>query len=854
MGLSTYRRKRDFAATSEPRGKAKARARGDSFVVHKHAARQLHYDFRLEHRGVLMSWAVPRGVPMKPGERRLAVRTEDHPLEYGGFEGVIPKGQYGGGTVMLWDRGTWKSLGDTAKDIARGSLSFELHGERLRGRWTLTRMQGRAGDDGDNWLLIKRSNAAGSAKPKRPDVTVSVATARTMDRIARDADRSWSSGVETRVRKTVRKTRAPSSTKRVTAGFVAAMPKTLAPQLATLVERVPQGDEWLHELKYDGYRLIAFKRDASVRLITRSGLDWSVRFPTLVAALAKLPARNAIIDGEVTVLSAGGASDFQALQNSLDQDSPARHVYFAFDLPYVDGRDLRDTPLLERKRHLSALLSGARWTPLRYSDHVLGDGSAFHAGVCRRGLEGIVSKQSSAPYTSARTRSWLKIKCSRRQEFVVGGWSEPQGARAHFGALLLGVYESGALVYCGRVGAGFSVRSLAALGKALRSLEVARSPFATKLTGAEARDVHWARPRLVVEVEFKQWTADHHLRQPTFLGLREDKAPLEVRREQPRGVSASMKTTTRIKSHSKARSASPRRSASKSNSSIDDARLTHPERVLYPEPGITKRDLANYYIAIQDWVLPHVTDRPLSIVRCPDGQTGQRFFQKHLPNSAAGSLRGIDVGGEPYIAIDDLPGLLALVQMSALELHPWGSRGTDIDRPDRIVLDLDPDAAVGWPVVLETARALRKLLEREGLTSFVRTTGGKGLHVVVPLQGKTTWPHVKEFAKSIVTTLAREVPDLYVTKASKAARKGKIFLDYLRNDRGSTAVASYSTRATPQATVATPLRWDELKKTLDPKAFTVLSVPKRLARTRTDPWEGFSTLRQTLPRTASRVS
>lgn len=862
MGLREYHRKRDFTRTAEPRGgRAKKKAMpGASFVIQKHAATRLHHDFRLELDGVLLSWAVPKGPPTKPGQRCLAVRTEDHPIEYGTFEGVIPKGQYGGGTVMLWDHGTWRPEGDARDGLRAGKLDFTLHGERLRGRWSLVRMR-TDGETKENWLLIKRSDdAAGERRVTAATVDESVTTGRSMADIAHEADRHWSSKHgEVTTTKPRRRTKPRVDHEPPRAAAVptqragelpearpAPFPKSLAPQLATLVEAAPAGDGWLHEVKFDGYRLLAFVDDGRVVLRTRTGQDWTERFAPIAAALAKLDA-SAVLDGEIVVLRDDGISDFQALQNWLD-GSPAerasRLVYFVFDLPWCDGFDLSRTPLHERKTLLARVVADAATDGVvRYSEHVIGNGAPFFRQACTLSLEGVISKRVDAPYESRRSRNWVKTKCLQRQEFVVGGWTPPQGSRRHFGALLLGTNENGALRYAGKVGTGFRNATLASVMDALRLLETTTPPFVDPPRGAEGRRAHWVEPKVVVEVAFTGWTADGRLRHPSCQGVRIDKAAADVHRERPASAVARR---------------SPRApSPSRSSTTRTTVQLTNPDRILWPRGtgdagpprDLTKADLASYYEAVAAHVLPHVVGRPLTLVRCPRGAAASCFYQKHVAQTFAKPVRSWRVKEQntsgDYVGIEDLDGLLTLVQFGALELHPWGSRGDDLEHPDRLVIDLDPGPDVAWSRVIAAAVRLREVLRILGLESFPRTTGGKGLHVVVPIAPRCTWDQVKSFSHDVVAALERDDPDSFVTVASKAKRHGRIFLDWLRNARGATAVATCSTRARPLATVAMPLQWSAVTTRLDPTTFTMLTVPKRLANG-VDPWAGFFDVEQTL--------
>ncbi|MEX0716676.1 MAG: DNA ligase D [Planctomycetaceae bacterium] len=880
MALAEYKRKRRFDRTPEPAGKKSRRtAPGRTFVVQKHAARRLHYDFRLELDGVLKSWAVPKGPHLDPAVKSLAVHVEDHPLEYAAFEGVIPEGEYGGGTVMVWDRGEWEPEGDPQRDYVKGRLRFTLHGEKLRGGWTLVRMSGKASEDGDNWLLIKRKDAE-ARTGKKDDLlekkSKSVLTGRDLDEIAGDADRVWTRDGE--VAGDRKKAARRETGKRVDGARgarevdwedeiralpgakKARPPRTLQPELATLAPHAPEGDDWLHELKFDGYRLLAFVEDGRVRLLTRRGNDWTDRFPTVAAAVGELPINHAILDGEVVALRSDGTTDFQKLQNWMRQGKDERLAYFVFDLPHCGGYDLRQTPLERRKELLARLILAARADEsgvLRYSDHIRGHGAGVLSHSCRAAMEGIVSKRADSPYRTRRTRDWLKVKCLNRQEFVVGGFTKPSGSRVGFGALLLGVYaktdssksESKRLVYCGRVGTGFDNASLRALASELKKLTTRDCPFHDPPAEAKRGGVTWVEPRLVAEVEFGEWTGDGLLRHPSFQGLREDKPPEDIVREEP-VREASRKTGAKKKTSAKTTGAKPQAARDSADAEVAGVRLSNPDRVFYPDQAITKLDLARYYESVAEWVLPHVADRPLTLVRCPRGRQAHCFYQKHLTEAMPDTLRGVEIKekneASMYVVVDDLPGLISLVQLGALELHPWGARADDVERPDRLVFDLDPGEGTDWTDVVRGARDVKERLDDLGLESFLRTTGGKGLHVVVPIVRRTNWDDAKEFARDIAEGLARDFPDRYLATMSKAKRKGKVFVDYLRNGRGATAIASYSTRARPGAPVATPLRWDELSDDRSPQGYTVHELPRRLKALKADPWEEFFDVKQSI--------
>jgi bifunctional non-homologous end joining protein LigD len=838
MGLDEYHRKRDFESTREPRGKVvRRRGKALQYVIQKHAARNLHYDFRLELDGVLKSWAVPKGPSLVPTERRMAAQVEDHPLDYGGFEGVIPKGEYGGGSVVVWDRGTWEPVGDPRAGLAKGDITFTLNGEKLRGRWHLVRMRSRNGNRRKPaWLLIKgrdeESRETGST-PITESAPASVLSGRDTGDVARDADRVWSSE-RGEVDLTVDPSGAPRARR-------AALPKTLEPQLATLVDAAPDGDEWIHELKLDGYRLLGRIERGKARLITRGGLDWTDRFSPLAAALAKLPLESALFDGEAVVLDDRGRTSFQALQEALSENRGAALHLFLFDLLYLDGYDLRRTPLVERKALLARLLANTTSaSPLHYSDHVRGDGAAFFERACQSGVEGVVSKRADARYESGRTRSWLKTKCTRRQELVVVGWSEPSGSRVGLGALLLGARdEEGVLRFAGKVGTGFDTKTLARLREQLGRIERTTSP----VTGApRARRVHWVEPRLVAEIEFTEWTRDGKVRHPRFLGLREDKRAEEVRVERELPARAIVEASPAKPSPAKKTGASAT-APPPIVSEVAGVRLSTPDRVYFPENGVTKSELAQYYERMADRVLPGLVHRPLSLVRCPESRA-ECFYQKHANRSIPKIVPRVTVRkGEAYAMITDLPSLIALVQVGVLEFHVWGARADRLDRPDLLIFDLDPDPSVSWRDLADTALVLRGVLEELGLIPFVRTTGGKGLHLVAPIERRSEWEDVKSFAEAITLQLVHAAPDRYTAEIAKAKRRGKIYIDYLRNDRESTAIASWSARAREGAPVAATLFWDELESPERP-VWNVRNAPARLDLT--DPWADFEKARRPL--------
>jgi bifunctional non-homologous end joining protein LigD len=848
-GLQTYAAKRDFAKTPEPRG-AKAKQSGHVFVVQKHAARRLHYDFRLELDGVLKSWAITKGPSLVPGEKRLAVEVEDHPLDYQDFEGTIPQGQYGGGTVLVWDRGTWTPHGDPHEGLAKGHLDFELDGGKLHGAWHLVRMRGKPGEKRHNWLLIKARDAA-AREPGEPDILdespQSVLSGRMIEEVAADKKgRTWSSN-----RSNNRGAEAPAKPAQAPepAGAAApaiaklqharkaALPAFVEPSLATLAAKPPKGAGWVHEIKFDGYRLQARIDGGKVKLLTRSGLDWTTKFgKRMLAALSRLPVRQALVDGELVVEGEAGASDFAVLQAALSEGKTDRFVFYAFDLIYADGYDLRDVALNERKAALRALPAGTEGA-VRFSEHFETEGDIVLENACRLSLEGIVSKRADAPYRSGRSRDWIKSKCSHRQEFVIAGYVPSSTGAKAIGSLVLGLYENGKLVHVGRVGTGFSAKVARELWSRLEKLRVDTPPFAGTLTAEERRDVRWVKPELVAEVEFRSWTGAHLLRHASFRGLRDDKPAKEIVREDA-GEAA----------------AGPPASASRKSFGV---KLTHPDRIYWPDAGVTKQGLAEYYADVWKWMAPHVVARPLALVRCPDGIGAKCFFQKAAWKGIHRSvtvLRNPGEGGDELLAIRDLDGLVALVQAGVLEIHPWGSTVGDLDRPDRLIFDLDPGPDVGWPELVRAAQDVRRRLKDSGLESFLKTTGGKGLHVVAPLEPVARWDEVKPYTRGIAEAMAADSPDRYVAKMSKQLRAGHIFVDYLRNGRGATAVAPYSTRARPGAPVSTPLAWEELGPDVRGNYFHVANLPTRLAHLDADPWSGFFKIKQRLPISGARAS
>jgi bifunctional non-homologous end joining protein LigD len=900
MGLQEYYRKRDFSRTAEPRGhEHESPGPALAFVIQKHAASHLHYDFRLELDGVLKSWAVPKGPTYDPTVKRLAVHVEDHPIEYGDFEGIIPKGEYGGGTVMLWDAGSWEPLEDPHRGYAKGHLKFRLDGEKMQGGWHLVRS--RRGQEGEKeqWLLFKDDDEL--ARPESEGKVVeekalSVKTGRSIEEIAADADATWNSNRPPKkglfadaVAKAASKAKeklapakkspaklAPKASRSkavaaspgVAGARKATMPRELLPELATLVDDVPAGEGWLHEIKFDGYRLLAFVDGGKVRLLTRKANDWTDRFPGLVAPLKNLPAKQVILDGELVIVAPNGTTSFQMLQNVLNNGRQDELVFYAFDLLYLDGHDLRGVPLSARKEALSALLGGAQTGQLRYSDHISGSGKAFHAQACRMGLEGIICKRADSRYVSKRAKDWLKVKCQRRQEFVIGGWTDPKGSRSAFGSLHLGHYRDGELVHAGKVGTGFDEELLASVHARLKKLETDASPFSDFGRKRRPKDVHWAKPELVCEVAFTEWTDAGTLRHPVFQGLREDKSPREVVREDAQPVAKAAKASPAPPSASAAKEyerparnrdlldrppgTSRSRGKKGGEAEVAGVRITHPEKVLYPDVGVTKLELARFYEEIaDDWMLPYCGGRPLTLVRCPEGAGRPCFYQKHADDNFPKAIRRVNVtentGEEDvYSYVDSAAGLVSMVQMGVLELHVWGSTREQLEKPDLFILDLDPAEDVPWERVVRSAFSVREQLGELGLESWCKTTGGKGLHVVVPISRRHTWDEVKDFTRLFCREIAGRAPGEYITKSTLAKRKGKIFLDYLRNARGATAISAYSVRTKRACPVSVPLSWEELSPKIRSDEFTPARTLERLKKLTRDPWEDFYKTRQTI--------
>ncbi|MDI9817582.1 MULTISPECIES: DNA ligase D [unclassified Legionella] len=820
MGLNLYHQKRNFNNTPEPKGQMH-RGKDYRFIIQKHAASHLHYDFRLELDGVLKSWAVPKGPCLDPKVKRLAVHVEDHPVEYGSFEGIIPKGQYGGGTVMLWDQGKWEPLDeDPGKAYEKGHLRIRLNAEKLNGRWDLIRFKQ---EDDKSWFLIKYKDEF--AKPladyditqEEPD---SVLTGQSIEEIAENYDNIWhKKGLKKAVGKKVAISKLlPSDLK------PASFPRRISPQLTTLTDKAPGGPEWLHEIKLDGYRIIASKEGKSIQLMSRTHTDWTENFPNIVNKLKQFPVKRIIFDGEVVLLNKNHQSDFQLLQNAIKSEKGQAFIYYIFDLIYYDQYDLRGLTLVERKKILRNLLPDND-AVLRYSDHIINHGNEVFKKACELALEGIISKNIQSTYQGKRTKSWVKVKCGKRQEFVIGGYLKPRGSRQYFRSLMLGVFNNrGELVYSGNVGTGFTNQTLKEVFKQLQENRSNENPFHNKLSGV--KDALWVKPKLVAEVEFTEWTAEGKLRHPSFKGLRRDKAVKLIKKEEEMPAEELAKE------------------------SPGKIILSNPDKVLYEEDNITKQDLFNYYETISPFILPFIRNRPLTLLRCPNGYE-DCFYQKHFNESTRSELCAITIKNkageaEKYIYLKEETGLLSLVQMGVLEIHPWGSTVNNIECPDMMTIDLDPAPDVLWKKVVAAAFEIKKYLEEFSLICFVKTTGGKGLHVVIPILPEYNWDEVKHFTQVFVQFLQKRDPHSYTTNMAKTKRKGKIFVDYLRNQRGATAISAYSSRARLHAPVAVPIHWYELTDDINDTFYTIQTLPIRLKNLKEDPWEGFWEIKQSL--------
>ncbi|ENY76646.1 ATP-dependent DNA ligase [Pseudomonas putida TRO1] len=818
--LQEYARKRDFNATPEPSGKRKRgkRAHALQFCIQKHDASHLHYDFRLELDGTLKSWAIPKGPSLDPKVRRLAVHVEDHPLDYADFEGRIPEGHYGAGDVIVWDRGVWEPEGDAHEAYAKGKLRFRLQGEKLGGVWNLfrTHLAGKK----EQWMLVKSHDAQARSESEYSIVEAlpdSVLSERTL---------------------VPRKPAAPkaatprSSRKRPGNVQTAPLPAQLQPQLATLVDAPPSGD-WRYEVKFDGYRILARIEGQDIRLFTRNGHDWSRKMPRQVAALRALGIDTAWLDGEMVVADENGMADFQALQNAFDTEHDEYITYYLFDLPFLGGQDLRQLPLQHRRETLRQLLEHNHSDVIKYSADFDQPVDSLLDSACRLKLEGLIGKRADSVYSGRRSPDWIKLKCKQRQEFVIVGYTDPKGSRSGFGALLLALHDndSGELRYAGKVGTGFNTTTLASIHARLKPLEIASPALPSPPAGAEARGVHWLRPQLLAEVAFAQMTRDGIVRHSVFHGLRDDKAAtaIDLERAMP------------------AKTVSNRNKQAKASENLGELRLTHPDRVIDPTTGVTKREVAEYYAGISQWILPQLKHRPVALVRAPDGLGGELFFQKnagqlHIPNVLSYEKAE---AGQAAMVINRPDTLLGAVQMNMLELHTWNATDKNFDKPDRFVLDLDPDPALPWKAMVEATQLALTLLDELGLKVFLKTSGGKGIHVVAPLTRRAGWDEVKDFSHAIVSYLAKLFPERLSAVSGPKNRVGRIFIDYLRNGKGATTACAYSLRAREGLPVSVPIWRDELAHIKAANQWNITNLRERLAEV-DDPWADMGKVRQSI--------
>lgn len=819
MSLKEYKAKRNFKKTLEPKGITAKDKNKKIFVVQKHHASHLHYDFRLELDGVLKSWAVPKGPSLNPQEKRLAVEVEDHPVSYANFEGEIPEGEYGGGHVIVWDKGEWIPPKNVNEQLKKGRLEFELHGEKLAGEWLLLRTRTPGAGKKNNWLLIKRNDDSANTKKDILKEDESVISGVTLEALEKDMTMPIK-----KVTKKLVKPKVQKKSKFLTFTDIG------GPELATLSENPPIGEEWIHEIKYDGYRTLCFRDKKGSRLLTRSGLDWSKKYSALQKECDKLNVESIIFDGEIVWLDKNGRSNFQGLQNSLEEEQSSDLVYYVFDLLFLNGYDLRSMPLIDRKKLLKEVLQQSDVEKILFSEHWDESGKSVYQSACTNQLEGIISKDGNSHYVSGRNKKWLKIKCTNLQEFVIGGYTLQEGQNT-LGALLIGAYNNkGEFQYLGKVGTGFTQAAGAKLLKTLKKITIEDSSFEIK--SPKSRDNIWVKPKLVANIEFGAWTDEKILRHAAFKGLREDKKASDVFIEEAKVTKKVSKKITKTKLKEKK----------------SEFEISNPDKVLYPKENITKNDLAQYYETIHKWMLPHLKERPLALLRCPNGEGKTCFFQKHSETDAEGLLSKkvkskTKDEGEMVLYVEDKLGLTELVQLGTLEIHSRGCLVDEIDNPNQIVFDFDPDPGVTFSNVKKAAFELKKFLEKLKLKSFIKTSGGKGLHVHVPVSPIYDWEQIKSFSRSVCEQMENESPDKFTTNISKSKRKGKIFLDYLRNGYGATAIAPYSVRAKPNASVAFPISWEEAKKIKAPDIYTLKNVPKLLAK-RKDPWKGYLKMKQ----------
>lgn len=884
-GLDEYNRKRDFNATSEPSGNTKKKrassrkaAHALQFCIQKHDASRLHYDFRLEIDGTLKSWAVPKGPSLDPKAKRLAVHVEDHPVEYATFEGNIPEGHYGAGDVIVWDRGVWTPLSDPADAYAKGKLKFELQGEKLGGVWNLvkTHIPGKQ----EQWFLIKHQDEF--ARPEADYDVVkalpdSVLSERTLIPRKRGAKPASAKSAKSTAEKPepVEKVPAPrkkSAKAQLVGAEPAELPDLIKPELATLVESAPEGD-WRYEIKFDGYRVMARVADGKVQLFTRNGHDWTHKLPRQAEAIAGLGLESAWLDGEMVVANDDGVPDFQALQNAFEAGRSGNIIYYLFDMPFLNGMDLREVPVEQRRAALSKVLERTDDEVLRYSEDFAEGPEVLLNSACQMKMEGLIGKRAGSPYVSRRSGDWIKLKCKRRQEFVVVGYTDPKGARSKFGALLLGLHDadSGELRYAGKVGTGFNEATLGTIYDQLTPLHAKKAAVVNPPTGFEAKGVHWLKPALLAEVAFAEITKEGSVRHAVFHGLRTDKPAESITEELPAPAPSADQsseppqasdvpeeqlddTPTPAPPRKRAKASKPvkaqesPRESDAADTRTGKIRLTHPERVIDPTSGATKRDLADYYVRISDWLLPQLAQRPVALVRAPEGIGGELFFQKNADRLAIPGIEtmGKEYTGHPVMLINNIEALIGAVQMSAMELHTWNAVAKNLERPDRFILDLDPDPALPWKTMVEATQLTLAVLDELGLKSFLKTSGGKGIHVVVPLTPKADWDAVKDFSHAIVKHIARLLPERFSAVSGPKNRIGKIFIDYLRNGLGATTICAYSVRTREGLPVSVPIYREELLEIKGANAWDIHTVHERLAELDSDPWADLGKTRQTI--------
>lgn len=846
---SEYNRKRNFDLTAEPpeeRTRPAKKGGSREFVVQKHAARRLHYDFRLELEGTLKSWAIPKGPSLDPSEKRLAVHVEDHPLAYRTFEGSIPKGQYGGGDVIVWDRGTWEPQGDPRAGYEAGKLEFILKGDKLSGAWNLIRTRSRRSSDKEQWLLIKSRDDSAVDHERYDVVGERPESVLTGNLLPGDRDKpvnrlhARSGGPTQRVGIPASTVIKPGKAKRAGTRS-SAIPETFSPQLATLASDPPPGD-WLYEIKFDGYRILARVKNGKVRLFSRNGKDWTRRLPQQVADIESLALGDSWLDGEVVVMNDKGLPDFQALQNAFDTGRNAQILYYLFDAPFLNGRDMREEPVEIRRAALEQALATAPEETLRFSAVFDDDARSIHASACAMSLEGVIGKRRGSLYASRRSPDWIKLKCRLRQEFIIVGYTPPKGSRSGFGALLLAVVSppgAETLQYAGRVGSGFTEAGLQDLHGKLRKLERKTSPLAETRGLVRPGEVQWVRPELVCEVEFAEWTQDGVLRQGVFISLRSDKAPRDIVREQPAPPQA-----LPARSAPRDEGSSPRGRGSRKAEGVAGVRISSAERVIDKASGFTKGELAAFYDRTAEWILPHLAGRPVSLLRAPEGIAGEQFFQKHAQHLAIPNIRHLDEALDPghpsLMEIDSRKALIGAIQMGTVEFHTWGATADRVERPDRIILDMDPDPKLPWQRMIEATQLVLALLDELGLDSWLKTSGGRGIHIVIPLARYHTWEEVKVFARAIAEHLAAQLPERFTARMGPKNRVGRIFTDYLRNHRGASTVTAYSVRARPGLPVSVPITRDELAPLQGAAQWTVSNLLERLNSLDQDPWAGYT--------------